>query len=73
MQIQEKDVLGMSDDKLDDYMDWYGSVFAEETVREKGRIGKEAEFRRALLRIFPVERATQSASDAMDVDKEQAS
>ncbi|KAI4716280.1 hypothetical protein E4T48_07502 [Aureobasidium sp. EXF-10727] len=70
MQIQEKDVLSMSDDKLDDYMDWYGSVFVEETVREKGRIGKEAEFRRALLRIFPVERATQTASDAMDVDKD---
>lgn len=70
MQVQEKDILAMSDDKLDDYMDWYGSVFAEETVREKGRIGKEAEFRRALHRLFPIERPTQSTFDAMDVDKE---
>ncbi|KAK6002075.1 hypothetical protein QM012_001713 [Aureobasidium pullulans] len=71
MQVQEKDILDMSDDKLDDYMDWYGSVFAEETVREKGRIGKEAEFRRALLRLFPVDRSVQKTSDAMDVDEEQ--
>ncbi|KAG9644249.1 hypothetical protein KCU69_g18044, partial [Aureobasidium melanogenum] len=71
MQVQEKDILDMSDNKLDEYMDWYGSVFAEETVREKGRIGKEAEFRRALLRLFPIDRPFQDTSDAMDVDKEQ--
>lgn len=73
MLVQEKDILDMSDDKLDQYMDWYGSVFAEETVREKGRIGKEAEFRRALLRLFPVDRPAQSTSDAMDVDAVQES
>ena len=71
MQVQEKDILDMSDEKLDDYMDWYGSVFAEETVREKGRIGKEAEFRRALHRLFPIERSVQTASDAMDIDQEE--
>ncbi|KAG9659852.1 hypothetical protein KCU95_g19685, partial [Aureobasidium melanogenum] len=73
MQVQEKDILDMSDDKLDEYMDWYGSVFAEETVREKGRIGKEAEFRRALLRLFPADRPIRSTSDAMDLDGEQGS
>ncbi|KAG9580178.1 hypothetical protein KCU61_g1493, partial [Aureobasidium melanogenum] len=71
MQVQEKDILDMSDNKLDEYMDWYGSVFAEETVREKGRIGKEAEFRRALLRLFPIDRPIQDTSDDMDVDEEQ--
>jgi RNA polymerase I-specific transcription initiation factor RRN7 len=70
MQVQEKDILDMADEKLDDYMDWYGSVFAEETVREKGRVGKEAEFRRALHRLFPIESTVQDTSDAMDVDKE---
>ncbi|TIA36597.1 hypothetical protein D6C79_08272 [Aureobasidium pullulans] len=70
MQVQEKDVLDMSEDKLDEYMDWYGSVFAEENVREKGRVGKEAEFRRALLRFFPVERIIQESPDAMILDKE---
>lgn len=70
MQIQEKDILDMSDDRLDDYMDWYASVLAEETVREKGRIGKEAEFRRALHRLFPIERTRQNACDAMDIDKD---
>jgi RNA polymerase I-specific transcription initiation factor RRN7 len=70
MQVQEKDILDMSEEKLDDYMDWYGSVFAEETVREKGRVGKEAKFRRALHRLFPIERSVQNASDEMDVDKE---
>jgi RNA polymerase I-specific transcription initiation factor RRN7 len=70
MQVQEKDILDMSEEKLDDYMDWYGSVFAEETVREKGRVGKEAEFRRALHRLFLIERTVQDTSDAMDVDQE---
>ncbi|KEQ97929.1 hypothetical protein AUEXF2481DRAFT_37494 [Aureobasidium subglaciale EXF-2481] len=68
MQVQEKDVLDMSEEKLDEYMDWYGSVFAEEKVREKGRVGKEAEFRRALLRFFPIERPNKEPPESMDID-----
>ncbi|KAL1305368.1 hypothetical protein AAFC00_002262 [Neodothiora populina] len=57
LRISESDVLEMSDDKLDDYMDWYGSTFAVEHVREHGRASKEAEFRRAMFRYFPIDRA----------------
>lgn len=70
MQVSEKDVLDMSGEKLDEYLDWYGSVFAEENVRETGRAGKEAEFRRAMLLFFPIERTADSASDMMDLDEE---
>lgn len=70
MQIKSEDVFDMSDAKLDEYMDWYSSVFAEDRIRERGRLGKEAEFRRALLRLFPVEQTTNSQTDAMDIDDE---
>lgn len=56
LRVSEHEVLEMSNDKLDDYMDWYGSTFTTEEVREAGRAGKDAEFRRAMFRLFPVGR-----------------
>jgi RNA polymerase I-specific transcription initiation factor RRN7 len=71
MQMQEKDVIDLSNEKLDDYMDWFGTMFTEETVRETGRVGKEAEFRRTLHRFFPIERVVEEEkTDYMDVDEE---
>lgn len=66
LNISEKDVATMSDEKLDDYMDWYGSTIANEDVREKGRAGREAEFRRAMFRFFPTDRVAVSKSQAED-------
>lgn len=63
LRVSEHDVLGMSDEKLDEYMDWYGSTFTSETVREIGRAGKEAEFRRAMFRFFPIDRPAEQSAE----------
>lgn len=63
LRISENDVLEMSTDKLDEYMDWYGSTITNEEVREKGRAGKEAEFRRAMFCYFPTDRPTEQTGE----------
>jgi RNA polymerase I-specific transcription initiation factor RRN7 len=52
----EDDILQMSNDKLDQYMDWYEKVFIDDDLRETGRAGKEVEFRRTMFRCFPITR-----------------
>lgn len=59
LQVTEQDAIQMADEKLDEYMDWYQSVFANEDVREQGRAGREAEFRRAMFDFFPANRSTE--------------
>lgn len=54
--MTEKKSVGLADDRLDEYLDWYESNIASEEVRERGQAGKEAEFRRALFRMFPTRR-----------------
>jgi RNA polymerase I-specific transcription initiation factor RRN7 len=56
--ISESDCLAMGDTELDRYLDWYEANLASESVREHGRAGKDADFRRTLMRMFP----TQSSS-----------
>jgi RNA polymerase I-specific transcription initiation factor RRN7 len=56
--ISESDCLAMGDEELDRYMDWYQDNLASENIREHGRAGRDADFRRTLMRMFP----TQSAS-----------
>jgi RNA polymerase I-specific transcription initiation factor RRN7 len=57
-QITESDCLAMGDAELDRYLDWYETNLASESVREHGRTGRDADFRRTLMRMFP----TQSSS-----------
>jgi RNA polymerase I-specific transcription initiation factor RRN7 len=57
-QITETDCLAMGDAELDRYLDWYETNLASESVREHGRAGRDADFRRTLMRMFP----TQSSS-----------
>jgi RNA polymerase I-specific transcription initiation factor RRN7 len=54
MKVSEDDVLGMSEDMLDAYLEWYGSAWTDkdDTVTERGR---DKEFRRYLLNTFPVD------------------
>ncbi|KAF2722953.1 hypothetical protein K431DRAFT_265547 [Polychaeton citri CBS 116435] len=52
--LDEKQCLDASDDRLDQYLDWYQNNIASENIRERGRAGQEAEFRRTLFRLFPV-------------------
>lgn len=50
----EADAVEATDDVLDDYLDWYQENIATEEVRERGRAGRDADFRRALFEMFPV-------------------
>jgi RNA polymerase I-specific transcription initiation factor RRN7 len=52
-QISESDCLTMGDDELDRYMDWYQENLTSENIREHGRAGRDADFRRTLMRMFP--------------------
>jgi RNA polymerase I-specific transcription initiation factor RRN7 len=56
--MSESDCLAMGDAELDCYLDWYEANLANESVREHGRAGRDADFRRTLMRMFP----TQSSS-----------
>lgn len=47
------DSINMSSETLDQYLDWYENNIASEEIRDRGRAGKDAEFRRALFEWFP--------------------
>jgi len=64
--LSEQDVLSLSDDKLDQYLDWYESHMASEDIRERGRAGKDADFRRTLSRLFPLSGAQAGSKDSPD-------
>lgn len=53
--VSESDCLTMGDKELDQYLDWYQENLASENVRDRGRAGKEADFRRTMMRMFPVQ------------------
>lgn len=48
----EADCLEATDDTLDAYLDWYSDNLASEDIRERGQAGRDADFRRALFKIF---------------------
>lgn len=60
--ISETDCLAMGDDELDRYMDWYQENLASESIREHGRAGKDADFRRTLMRMFPTQASRPTVS-----------
>jgi RNA polymerase I-specific transcription initiation factor RRN7 len=62
MDFTEADILKASDEGLDQYMDWFERNLATEEIRERGKGGKDAEFRRALFRLFPVGKAKEPSS-----------
>jgi RNA polymerase I-specific transcription initiation factor RRN7 len=53
--ISESDCLAMGEDELDRYMDWYQENLTSENIREQGRAGRDADFRRTLMRMFPTQ------------------
>ncbi|KAK4955931.1 hypothetical protein LTR10_006870 [Elasticomyces elasticus] len=53
LEFSQADVLGASEVQLDQYMDWCEYNIVSEEVRERGRHGRDAEFRRVLFRMFP--------------------
>ncbi|KAK5112276.1 hypothetical protein LTR62_004437 [Meristemomyces frigidus] len=56
MGMGQHDVLDLDGDHLDQYMDWFEENIASEEVRERGRAGRDADFRRTLFKYFPVHR-----------------
>lgn len=53
--VTEPDCLTMGEAELDRYLDWYETNLASESVREQGRAGRDADFRRTLMRLFPTQ------------------
>jgi RNA polymerase I-specific transcription initiation factor RRN7 len=62
--ISESDCLSMGDEELDRYMDWYQENLASESIREHGRAGRDADFRRTLMRMFPTQAPRPTVSSA---------
>lgn len=60
MKISEDDVLGLSEEMLDAYLEWYGSAWTDkdDSITERGR---DKEFRRYLLDTFSVHDPSESA------------
>lgn len=53
--MTEADAMNLAEDRLDQYLDWFQSTMASEEVRERGRAGGHAEFRRSGFRMFPTD------------------
>lgn len=53
--IEEKDVFGMSDNQLDQYLDWYASSFVDDSVH-----APQSEYQKALYEMFPIDRLPDS-------------
>lgn len=53
--FSESDCLEAANDQLDTYLDWCEGNIANEDVRERGRAGRDADFRRTLFKMFPLD------------------
>jgi RNA polymerase I-specific transcription initiation factor RRN7 len=71
--ISESDCLAMGDEELDRYMDWYQDNLASENIREHGRAGRDADFRRTLMRMFPTQSAPRPTVSSTAADGESES
>nr|OQO24931.1 hypothetical protein B0A51_10626 [Rachicladosporium sp. CCFEE 5018] len=60
--LTDTDCQNMGDEDLDRYLDWYQTNLANETVREQGRAGKEADFRRTMMGMFPMPLSTEKTT-----------
>ncbi|OQN97884.1 hypothetical protein B0A48_16195 [Cryoendolithus antarcticus] len=67
--VTDTDCLSMGDEDLDRYLDWYQNNLASETVREQGRAGKEADFRRTMMGLFPARLSVASTTSPVLTDK----
>lgn len=51
--MTEADIINLGDGSLDQYLEWCEANIASEEIRDRGRAGREADFRRALFEWFP--------------------
>ncbi|KAK5121594.1 hypothetical protein LTR85_004766 [Meristemomyces frigidus] len=56
MDFTQGDTLQVADDQLDQYMDWFEQNVASEEIRQHGKAGKDADFRRTMFQLFPAGR-----------------
>jgi RNA polymerase I-specific transcription initiation factor RRN7 len=54
-------------------MDWYQDNLASENIREHGRAGRDADFRRTLMRMFPTQSAPRPTVSSTAADGESES
>lgn len=66
--LTERDCLQMNEDDIDQYLDWYQANIASDYISERGPAARDANFRRAMLKIFPVEQRTE---DVIPLPKQQ--
>jgi RNA polymerase I-specific transcription initiation factor RRN7 len=52
LQIDDSSIFSMSGEKLDQYLDWYQKVWADETIPDQDQ---NADFRQAMFAMFPAE------------------
>lgn len=69
MKTKESDVFAMDDMDMDQYLDWYQRTWADEDVRDQD---KDAEFRRAMSSMFPIDSGAQQASVPATDDAQQS-
>ena len=71
MKVSEDDVLGLSEEMLDAYLEWYGSTWIDkdDTIAESSR---DKEFRRYLFDTFPVNSSSESAGRQKVQSEEEA-
>lgn len=51
--MTEAEGIKLGSDSLDQYLDWCEDNIASEEIRDRGRAGRDADFRRALFEWFP--------------------
>lgn len=51
--MTQPDSMNLCEDSLDEYLDWCEENIASEEMRDRGRAGRDADFRRALFEWFP--------------------
>lgn len=51
--MTEAESINLDNDSLDQYLEWCEHNIASEEIRDRGRAGRDAEFRRALFNWFP--------------------
>lgn len=66
MDVTEEDVMSMTNVDLDGYMDWFGRTWID-TEKQTAK-GKDADFRDAILNMFPVEQKKSHEDEENDQD-----
>lgn len=69
LDVTEDDVLDMTEPEIDNYLNWFGKHWIEEETQAQST---EADFRRALYRMFPVQADGQDTVTGHDEEMDEA-